>query len=56
VAFVLFVLAAVNVLAAIARAAMIGKHRKPVTRGEAIVGVVYCVAVATILVIAATRL
>ena len=55
-AYVLYVLAGLNVLAAIGRVGMIGKPRKRVTRGDAIVSVVYCGAVAIILVIAALRL
>jgi len=56
VAYALYVLAGLNVLAAVSRVAMIGKPRKPVTRGEAIVSVVFCGTVAIILVIAAMRL
>jgi hypothetical protein len=56
VSYALYALAGLNVFAAIARVAMIGKRRKPVTRAEAIISVVYCAAVATILTIAATRL
>ena len=55
-AYALYVLAGLNVFAAIARFGMIGTPRKPITRGQAIAGAVFCVAVATILVIAATRL
>ena len=55
-AYALYVLAGLNVFAAISRVAMIGKPRKPITRGDAIAGVVYCAAVVTILVIAAMRL
>ena len=55
-AYALYVLAVLYVTTAIARVAMIGKPRKPVTRGEAIASVVYCAVVATILVIAARRL
>jgi len=56
VAYALYVLAGLNVFAAIARVAMIGKPRKRVTRGDAIASVVYCGTVATILVIAAILL
>lgn len=56
VSFALYALAGLNVFAAIARVGMIGKPRKRVTRSDAIVSVVYCAAVATILVIAAIRL
>ena len=56
VAYALYVLAVLSVAAAIARVAMIGKPRKPVTRGEAITSVAYCTVVAIILVIAARRL
>ena len=56
VAYALYVLAVLYVTAAIARVAMIGKPRKPVTRGDAIASVVYCAIAATILVIAAMRL
>jgi len=52
----LYVLAGLNVLAAVSRVAMIGKPRKPVTRGDAITSVVFCATVAAILVIAAMRL
>jgi hypothetical protein len=52
----LYVLAGLNVFAAISRIGMIGKRRKPITGGEAIVGVVYCATVANILVTAAMRL
>jgi hypothetical protein len=52
----LYVLAVLYVTAAISRVAMIGKPRKPVTRGDAIASVVYCATAATILVIAAMRL
>ena len=55
-AYALYVLAGLNVFAAISRVAMIGKPRKPVTRGDAIASVVFCATVATILVIAAMRL
>ena len=54
--YALYALAGLNVLAAISRVAMIGKPCKRVTRSDAIVSVVYCVAVVTILVIAAIRL
>jgi hypothetical protein len=56
VAYALYVLAGLNVLAAVSRVAMIGKPRKPVTRGDAITSVVFCATVAAILVIAAMRL
>jgi len=56
VAYALYVLAGLNVFTAIARVAMIGKPRKPVTRGDAIVSVVSCGTVAIILAIAAMRL
>jgi len=56
VAYALYVLAGLNVFAAISRVAMIGKPRKPVTRGDAIASVVYCATAATILVIVAMRL
>jgi hypothetical protein len=56
VSYALYALAGLNVLAPISRVAMIGKPRKPVTRSDAIVSVVFCAAVATILVIAAMRL
>jgi hypothetical protein len=56
VSYALYALAGLNVVAAISRVGMIGKTRKPVTRGDAIVSVVYCATVATILVIAAIRL
>jgi hypothetical protein len=56
VAYALYVLAGMNVFAAISRIAMTGKPRKPTTRGDAIVSVVYCGTVAIILVIAAMRL
>jgi len=56
VAYALYVLAGLNVFAAIGRVAMIGKPRKRITRGDAIVSVVSCATVATILVIAAMRL
>jgi hypothetical protein len=53
--YALYVLAGLNVFAALSRIGMIGKRRKPVMGGEAIVSVVNCATVATILVIAATR-
>jgi hypothetical protein len=56
VSYALYVLAGLNVFAAIGRVVMIGKPRKPVTRSDAIASVVFCAAVATILVIAAVRL
>jgi hypothetical protein len=56
VAYALYVLAVLYVIAAIARVAMIGRPRKPITRGEAIGSVVYSAVVATILVITAMRL
>jgi hypothetical protein len=56
VAYALYVLAVLYVTAAIGRVAMIGKPRKPVTRGDAIASVVYCATAATVLVIAAMRL
>jgi hypothetical protein len=56
VSYPLYAMAGLNVLAAIARVGMIGKPRKRVTRGDAIVSVLYCAAVATILMIAAMRL
>jgi hypothetical protein len=56
VAYALYVLAGLNVVAAIGRVAMIGKPRKPITRGDAIASVVFCATVATILMIAAMRL
>ena len=56
VAYALYVLAGLNVFAAIGRVAMIGMPRKPVTRGDAIASVVYCATAATVLVIAAMRL
>jgi hypothetical protein len=56
VAYALYVLAGLNVFAAIGRVGMIGKPRKRVTRGDAIVSVVFCGTVAVILVIAAMRL
>jgi hypothetical protein len=56
VSYALYALAGLNVVAAISRVAMMGKPRKPVTRSDAIVSVVYCGAVAAILVIAAIRL
>jgi hypothetical protein len=56
VSYALYALAGLNVVAAVGRVAMIGKTRKPVTRGDAIASVVYCATVATILVIAAIRL
>jgi hypothetical protein len=56
VSYALYALAGLNVFAAIARVAMIGKPRTRVTRGDAIASVVYCAAVATILVIAAMHL
>jgi hypothetical protein len=56
VSYALYALAGLNVLAPISRVAMIGKPRKPVTRSDGIVSVVFCAAVATILVIAAMRL
>jgi hypothetical protein len=52
----LYVVAGLVVLAGISRVSMIGKPRKPITRGDAMVSVVYCAAVVTILVIAAMRL
>ena len=55
-AYALYVVAGLVVLAGISRVAMIGKPRKPLTRGDAIASVVYCAAVVTILVIAAMRL
>ena len=55
-AYALYLLAGLNVFAAIGRVAMIGKPRKPVTRGDALASVVFCATVATILVIAAMRL
>jgi hypothetical protein len=56
VAYALYVLAVLYVIAAIGRVAMIGMPRKPVTRGDAIASVLYCAAAATVLVIAAMRL
>jgi len=56
VAYALYVLAVLYVTAAITRVWMIGKPRKPITRGDAIASVVYCAIGATILVIAAMRL
>src|SRR5262245_16590712 len=56
VSYALYVLAGLNVFAAISRVAMIGMPRKPVARSDAIASVVFCAAVATILVIAAIRL
>ena len=56
VAYALYALAGLNAFAAISRVAMIGKPPKPVTRGDALASVACCVAVATILVIAAMRL
>lgn len=56
VAYALYVLEVLYVTAAISRVAMIGKPRKPVTRGDAIASVVYCAITATILVFAAMRL
>jgi hypothetical protein len=56
VSFALYALAGLHVLAATARAYMIGKPRKPVTRGDAIGSFVYSAVVATVLVIAAMRL
>jgi hypothetical protein len=56
VAYALYVLAVLYVTAAISRVAMIGKPRKPVTRGDTIASVVYCAITATILVFAAMRL
>jgi len=56
VSYALYALAGLNVFAAIGRVSMTGKPRKPVTRGDAIASVVFCAAVATILVIAAMRL
>jgi hypothetical protein len=56
VAYALYVLAGLNVFAVMGRFAMIGKPRKPSTRGDAFVTLVYCGTVATILVIAAMRL
>jgi hypothetical protein len=56
VAYALYVVAGLVALAAISRVAMIGKPRKPITRGDAIVGVVYCATLVIILVIAAMRL
>jgi len=56
VAYALYVVAFLVVTAGISRVAMIGKPRKPITRGDAIVSVVYCAVVVIILVIAAMRL
>jgi hypothetical protein len=56
VSYLLYALAGLNVFAGIGRVVMIGRARKPVTRGDAIASVVYSAAVAIILVIAATRL
>jgi hypothetical protein len=56
VSYALYALAGLNVFAAIGRVVMIGKPREPVTRSDAIASVVFCGAVATILVIAAMRL
>lgn len=56
VAYALYVLAGLNVFAAIGRVAMIGKPRRPVTGGDALASVVFCATVATVLVIAAIRL
>jgi hypothetical protein len=47
VAYALYVLAVLYVTAAIARVAMIGKPRKPVTRGDASASVVYCATATT---------
>ena len=55
-AYALYVVAGLVMLAAITRVAMIGKPRKPITRGDAIASVIYCAIVITILVIAAMRL
>ena len=55
-AYALYVVAGLVVLAGITRVAMIGKPRKPITRGDAIASVVYCAVVVIILVIAAMRL
>ena len=52
----LYVLAVLNVVATIGRFVMIGKPRKPYTRGQAIAGAVLCAVSAAILVIAAIRL
>jgi hypothetical protein len=56
VAVALYLLAGWYVLASMVRFAMVGKPRKPITRGDAIVSAVFVAVVVTILVIAAMRL
>src|SRR5262249_22280727 len=56
VAVALYLLAGWYVLASIVRFAMVGKPRKPITRGDAIASAVFVAVVVTILVIAAMRL
>jgi hypothetical protein len=56
VAVALYVVAGLIALAGISRVAMIGKPRKPITRGDAIAGAVYCAILVIIVVIAAMRL
>jgi uncharacterized membrane protein YbhN (UPF0104 family) len=56
VSHALSALAGLNVFAEVGRVVMIGKPRKPVTREDAIASIVFCTAVAAILVIAAMRI
>ena len=55
-AVALYLLAGWYVLASIVRFVMVGKPRKPITRGDAIASAVFVAVVVTILVIAAMRL
>jgi len=56
VVYGLYVLAVVDVVAAMGRFVMIGRRREPYTRGVAIAGAVFCAVSVAILVIAGIRL
>jgi len=54
--YALYILAALNILAAIVDITQIGKPRKPITPGLAAATTVTCAITATLLIIAATKL